>query len=48
MEEIREMIGADSLAYISLEGLFEAGKRESNIFCDACFTGQYAVDPLLL
>ncbi len=48
VEEIREMIGADSLAYISLEGLFEAGKRESNIFCDACFTGQYAVDPLLL
>ncbi|MDO4793208.1 MAG: amidophosphoribosyltransferase [Filifactor alocis] len=49
VEEMREQIGADSLAFISLEGLYKASNRtNSNIFCDACFTGQYEVDPCVL
>ncbi len=49
VEEIREMIGADSLAFISLEGLYAASNREDkHVFCDACFTGNYSVDPCLL
>lgn len=41
VEEVAEELGADSLAYISLEGVYEAigGKREHH--CDACFTGEY-------
>lgn len=49
VEEMREQIGADSLTFISLEGLYKASNRvNSNIFCDACFTGVYEVDPCLL
>lgn len=41
VEEIRKYLAADSLAYLSEEGLygFFGGKREG--FCDACFTGNY-------
>lgn len=40
VEEIRDIIGADSLCYLSLEGLLEAvgGK---DIYCTACFDGNY-------
>src|SRR5262249_6501785 len=43
VEETREFLGADSLAYLSLGGLysFSGGRREG--FCDACFTGRYPV-----
>ncbi len=41
VEEIREFIGADSLAYLSLEGLTKSvGLREED-FCTACFSGKY-------
>lgn len=40
-EEIRHIIGADSLAYLSMEGLLKATKRDVNGFCGACFTGKY-------
>ncbi len=42
VEEIRAEIGCDSLAYLSLEGVYEAvdaGGPESH--CDACFSGNY-------
>ena len=40
IEEIREFIRADSLYYISLEGMLEAvGAAEG--YCNACFTGDY-------
>ena len=44
VEEIRRHITADSLAYLSREGLyaFIGGRREG--FCDACFTGDYPVE----
>ena len=42
VDEIREFIGADSLAYLSLEGLKRAcGDGEKTQYCSACYTGQY-------
>jgi amidophosphoribosyltransferase len=42
VEEIREYIGADSLAYLSLEGLKKAcGEGETTSYCSACYTGKY-------
>lgn len=41
--EMCEFIGADSLAFISVEGLHAAVKCEHPGFCDACFTGDYPV-----
>ena len=40
-EEIAAELGADSLAYLSLEGVYAAigGSRERH--CDACFSGEY-------
>jgi amidophosphoribosyltransferase len=42
VEEIREYLGADSLGYLSHEGLL-ACEREAGRFCSACFTGRYPV-----
>jgi amidophosphoribosyltransferase len=43
VEEIREYIGADSLAYLSLEGLRKAAgdNGDEHVFCTACYTGKY-------
>jgi amidophosphoribosyltransferase len=42
VEEIREFIGADSLAYLSLPGLKKAcGDGEKTTYCSACYTGVY-------
>ncbi len=48
-DEICKQIGADSLAYISVNSLYKAtGEKERNQdnphYCDACFTGDYPVD----
>ncbi len=43
VEEIRRSIGADSLGYVSLEGLIESTQIEENKLCGACFTGQYPI-----
>jgi len=41
-EEIRQFIGADSLAYLSLEGLKKAcADGEATTYCTACYTGHY-------
>jgi len=42
-EEIRASIGADSLGYISLEGMIEATGQEQSTLCTACFTGEYPI-----
>jgi amidophosphoribosyltransferase len=42
-EEIRVIIGADSLGYLSLEGLRHTAKRLKRGFCDACFSDEYPV-----
>jgi len=45
VEEIREYIGADSLAYLSLEGLKKACSEGEKIsYCSACYTGKYPTD----
>jgi amidophosphoribosyltransferase len=41
VEEIRRSIGADSLAYVSLDGLISATQVPSERLCSACFTGEY-------
>ena len=41
--EIREYLGADSLGYLSLDGLIRAVDLPRNIFCLACFTGVYPI-----
>ena len=41
--EIRQTIGADSLGYISIEGLIESVGLPKDIFCLACFTGDYPI-----
>jgi amidophosphoribosyltransferase len=42
VEEIQEYIGADSLSYLSLEGLKRAcGEGEKTSYCSACYTGSY-------
>jgi amidophosphoribosyltransferase len=44
VEEVREHIGADSLAYLSIPGLIRAiGRGTSEEFCRACFDGSYPV-----
>jgi amidophosphoribosyltransferase len=42
VEEIRQFIEADSLAYLSLDGLLKSCKGEqSPAYCTACYTGEY-------
>ena len=42
VDEIREYIDADSLAYLSLEGLRKAaGEGDEKFYCTACYTGKY-------
>jgi len=41
VEEVAAEIGADSLHYLSLAGVYEAVKGERNTHCDACFSGEY-------
>jgi amidophosphoribosyltransferase len=44
LEEVRDLIGADYLNYISEEGVIAAtGMKEEN-FCTACFSGKYPIE----
>jgi amidophosphoribosyltransferase len=43
VEEIRAVLGCESLAFLSENGLLEAARDESGGFCDACFTGRYPI-----
>ena len=43
VEQVGEFIGADSLAYLSLEGMLRAMPLPADHFCTACFTGRYPV-----
>jgi amidophosphoribosyltransferase len=44
VDEIRDHLGADSLAYLSLDGLVRATDRNAGGFCTGCFSGTYPVD----
>ena len=45
--EICSYLGADSLGYLSLEGLYRAVREAADApevrFCDACFSGRYPI-----
>jgi amidophosphoribosyltransferase len=48
VEEMAELIGADSLAFVSIDGLYRAlGQHDRDPakphYCDACFTGDYPI-----
>ena len=43
LDEIRTIIGADSLGYLSVKGLMKVVGGSDGGFCDACFTGNYPV-----
>jgi amidophosphoribosyltransferase len=43
IEEIRQSIGADSLGFVSLEGLIEATTLPASQLCLGCFTGEYPI-----
>ena len=43
IEEVRSFIGADSLGYLSLEGMVESTGTPKEGFCRACFDGEYPI-----
>jgi amidophosphoribosyltransferase len=43
LDEIREFIEADTLAYLSLEGLLRAVRPDGGSYCTSCYTGVYPV-----
>jgi amidophosphoribosyltransferase len=45
VEEIARFLTADSLGYLSHDGLRRATRSGSYVFCDACFTGNYPIHP---
>jgi amidophosphoribosyltransferase len=44
VEEVRASIDADSLGYISLDGMIEATDQPRERLCTACFTGSYPIE----
>jgi amidophosphoribosyltransferase len=44
VEEIAAELGCDSLAYLSLEGVYKAIRATRDTHCDACFTGEYPLE----
>ncbi len=44
IDEICKLIGADSLGYLSLEGMLEAAKGVDAGYCTACWTGKYPTE----
>ena len=45
VEEVRSSIGADTLGYISEDGMVEATGQPRDRLCTACFTGVYPIEP---
>jgi len=43
VEEIARLVGADSLGYLSLEGLIRAVGGDPDSYCTACFSGRYPI-----
>ena len=44
LDEIREFLEADSVAYLSLEGLLSTVGTQRNSYCRSCYTGSYPVE----
>ena len=45
LEEMREMIGVDSLGFLSVDSVRKIAENNHCEFCTGCFTGEYPVDP---
>ena len=45
VEEIREIIGADTIGYLPLEACDKIAAGSKCKFCKGCFTGEYPIDP---
>ncbi|MBX3116091.1 MAG: amidophosphoribosyltransferase [Cryobacterium sp.] len=43
VDEVRQAIGADSLGYLSLDGMIAATRQPRSSLCTACFTGKYPI-----
>jgi amidophosphoribosyltransferase len=43
--QVREFLGVDSLHYLSRDGMLACMERPPENYCDACFTGDYRLDP---
>ena len=43
INEIKDVIGADSLGYLSVDGLRQSVQAKSGTFCNGCFTGKYPI-----
>jgi amidophosphoribosyltransferase len=43
LEEIRKYIGADSLGYLSLDGLMSSVGEGRHSYCSSCYTGEYPI-----
>ena len=43
ISEVNDFVGADSLGYLSIDGLVKAVALPKDIFCMACFTGDYPI-----
>jgi amidophosphoribosyltransferase len=44
VDEIRDHIGADTLGFLSIEGLNQSTRQSENSLCNACFTGRYPIN----
>ena len=45
IDEIREIIGVDSIGYLNVDFVDKLADNSTCGFCDACFTGKYPVEP---
>jgi amidophosphoribosyltransferase len=44
LDEVRMSIGADSLGYLSKDGMVQASNQKESELCTACFTGTYPIE----
>jgi amidophosphoribosyltransferase len=44
VEQIRSYVGADSLGYLSLDGMVAAAGESKESYCRACFDGEYPIE----
>ncbi len=47
VEQVREFLGVDSLAYLSIDGMLSCvatGRRPAAHYCTACYSGDYRID----
>ena len=44
MDEIASSLGADSLGFISQDGMMAATEQPTENMCTACFTGEYPIE----